>query len=543
MHIDEFEISSAEGIMLLNNIRSDDIFLPQGHKITHSDITLLKSLGIKKITGIKTENDDITASLALGIIAPQICGNNLGYTIVKNSQTCKIVAAIDGAFVCNEQRLAKFNKMAPYLILNTISPYKNVKKNDIIGSLKLCCPVVEQNFLDEVIFKLSANEPLLSITPSSTIDAAVILSQFTHDNTEKRHAVAVIQRLQKNFPDLHFKFEKKFFCLHEFDDTSACISEACKQYHFVFIVPALPSSCTTDTIPSAISASSDKFFCKSIPQDNLPDLMIAQKKESKIISLPYHYDKDISPLADQMIKIALTKTDITNEDFNFISSATLDISSLSPSEQKNLLVPKQKSKTSASIAAVILAAGCSTRARRNKLLVKINEQPVFMKAVHAAIKSKAYPVYVVTGYHADDIEEYLEDLDINILRNEDYASGVKTSIKLGLESVPSFCQGAILIPADMPFITPQHINKMIKAFSPTKERQVCISCCEGQKYNPILWSRSLYTKADLVPENASLREIFLEFRDYTTLIETEKSTCFDINFPYDIEILSNKSTD
>lgn len=543
MHIDEFEISSAEGIILLNSIRFDDIFLPQGHKITHSDITLLKSLGIKKITGIKTENDDINASLALGIIAPQICGNNLGYAIAKNSQTCKIVAATDGTFICNEQRLAKFNKMAPYLILNTVSPYKNVKKNDIIGSLKLCCPVVEQNFLDDITFKLSANEPLLSITPSATVNAAVIISQFTRDNAEKRHAVAVIQRLQKNFSDLHFKFEKKLFCLHEFDDTSACISEACRKYPFVFIVPALPSSCITDTIPSALSAATDKIFCKSIPLDNLPDLMIAQKKESKIISLPYHYDKDISVLADQMIKIALTKHDITNDDFNFIGNAPLDISTLSPGEQKNLLIPKQKNKTSATVAAVILAAGCSTRARRNKLLVKINDEPLFMKAVRAAIKSKAYPVYVITGHHAEDIEEYLKDFDINILRNEDYASGVKTSIKLGLESVPSFCQGAILIPADMPFVTAQHINKMIKAFSPTQERQVCISACEGQKYNPILFSRSLYAKADLVPENASLREIFLEFRDYTTLIETEKSTCFDVNFPYDIEVLNNKSTD
>ena len=54
----------------------------------------------------------------------------------------------------------------------------------------------------------------------------------------------------------------------------------------------------------------------------------------------------------------------------------------------------------------------------------------------------------------ETLEEHLENIDINILRNHDYASGVKTSIRLGLKSVPSSCDGALLIPADMPNITP-----------------------------------------------------------------------------------------
>ena len=72
-----------------------------------------------------------------------------------------------------------------------------------------------------------------------------------------------------------------------------------------------------------------------------------------------------------------------------------------------------------------------------------------MKAVEAAVRSKASPVFVITGHDAENLEEHLENIDINILRNHDYASGVNTSIRLGLKSVPSSCDGALLIPAGL----------------------------------------------------------------------------------------------
>lgn len=542
MEINEFELSSAEGILLLNDIRIDDRFFPQGHKLTRSDISFFKSYGIKKITGVRSEKSDVKSPLALGMIAPQVCGENIGYTISKSSNICKIVAAVDGVFVYNEHRLAKFNHIAPYLMLNTVTPYKTVKKNDIIGSIKLCCPIVEQTFLDDIVFRLSGNEPLLKIESSSEIRASVVFTQFSQDKFEQKHASASISNLQKSFPEFNFKFEKKLFCQHQFNDLSSAISEAAKKSRFVFIVPALPCSYTSDTVPSALSIISDKILCNGIPQDMLSDLMISTKKETKIIALPYHYDKNTSAVANQTIKIALSQQNLSADDFPYLNNIPLNIQQLSQDEQKDLMSPPNRHNKAkeASIAAIILAAGCSARARRNKLLVKIKGEPLFMSAIRAAMRSKASPVYVITGYHAEEIEEYLKDLDINILRNNDYASGIKTSIRLGLNSVPSFCKGAMLIPADMPFISAKYINKMIKAFDPEKEKQVCISTYKSQKYNPILWSRSLYSRADLVPENANLREIFIEHRDYTHLVESDENCCVDINFPYDLEVLSNK---
>lgn len=541
MQINEFDISTAEGIVLLNDIRIDDQVLPQGHKLTRDDILFLKVLGIKKITGVKVFAGDITAETALGMIAPQVCGNNLLYTVAKNTGSCKLIAGNDGIFICQDERLSKFNRISPYLILNTVAPYKNVKKGDVIGSIKLRCPIIEQLFVDDIIFRLSGNEPLLKIENEKSISAAIVYTRFYNDSAENKHFTNVIKRLIKNFSELKIDFAEEFSCKHEYTDTAAAISEAAAKYPLVFVIPGLPSSYIGDTVPAALNASADAVICDNIPQDTLSDLMIATKKSSKIIVLPYHYDKVTSPLADKFIKMAITKDKIFQTDFPHFNNVVLNDLSLTDEERDNIVSPDEKKiKNDAHIAAVILAAGSSTRARRNKLMVDLGGEPLFMKTVRAAIKSKASPIYVVTGYRAEEIEDCLEDFDINILRNNDYVSGVKTSIRLGLNSVPSFCDGALLLPADMPCITSSYINKMIKAFNKKEHRQLCVSWFDGKKYNPVIWGKDLYQQADLVPENSHLRGVFLEHSDYTKLVDADKETCVDINFPYDIEVLTNK---
>ena len=161
---------------------------------------------------------------------------------------------------------------------------------------------------------------------------------------------------------------------------------------------------------------------------------------------------------------------------------------------------------------------------------------MFMRAVNAAIASNARPVFVVTGHEHDLLEEELDKLDVNVLYNPSYASGIKTSISMGLKSVPTSCEGAVLLPADMPYVGAAEINKLIAKFNPAVEKQVCVLTNKGVKSNPILWSKALYDKADIVPENAASRVVFAEHSDYTVTVEVkDKSKLRDLNFKNDLE--------
>ena len=213
---------------------------------------------------------------------------------------------------------------------------------------------------------------------------------------------------------------------------------------------------------------------------------------------------------------------------------------MTPAERENLVAAGQnQSKGKAGIAAVILAAGVGSRAGRNKLMAETKDgKPLFLKAVEAAIKSKANPVFVVTGNQAAAMEEFLEDIDVNVIYNPAYRAGVKTSLNLGLKSVPAFCDGALLLPADMPNVDAKFIDKMIAAYNKGQEKQLCIASWKGVKHNPVIWSKALYGVADLVPENADLRPVFMEHEDYTTLVEAPSAeTLWDVTYVSDIEKL------
>ena len=97
--------------------------------------------------------------------------------------------------------------------------------------------------------------------------------------------------------------------------------------------------------------------------------------------------------------------------------------------------------------------------------------------------------------------------------------------------MPTSCDGAIILPADMPNITAQDLNKLIAKFDNNDEKSICVFSYKGIKSNPILWSKSLYSKAQIIPENAHMRPVLIEHNDYIKTIEVkDKDKLLDINF-------------
>ena len=80
---------------------------------------------------------------------------------------------------------------------------------------------------------------------------------------------------------------------------------------------------------------------------------------------------------------------------------------------------------------------------------------------------------------------------------------------------------------------------MIKSFDKKAEKQVVTASLDGVKSNPVLWSKSLYEVADLVPENAELRPVLIEHSDYAKSVKGDKNLLLDVNYPNDLEQLAN----
>ena len=544
MHYGTFNINQAAGIILCSDIVLGENFYAKGHVVRQEDIVVFKTYGLRQLFGVEFEEGDVSYKIALHQTAAHICGKGLGY-LTESDGVCRIVAAQDGVFVADESRLDKFNGFNEHFILNTIPPHSVIKKGDIIASLEITPPLVTENEVDDIIFRLSGNDSLLSLSPVNNKKAVLVYPHLLNDEDENRHFTAVVMKLVTNLEGLGLDFKQEISSRYDTETLADSLFDAfAAKADVVFVLSPLRSSGRRDVVASGLAMAADEVVNYSLPQIGASDLLVAQKAGCKIIVVPHAYDMAETSAIDGLIKHAVFTPHLSEASFAHKRSVPLtEIDPLPEEHMGRLIMPEGKSAAGekADIGIVILAAGQGRRSGTNKLMTADKKgEPMFMRAVNAAIASDAKPVFVVTGYRHDEMEEWLDKLDINVLYNPAFASGIKTSINMGLKSIPSSCDGAILLPADMPNITAADLNKLISKFDRMADKQLCLFTAKGVKSNPVLWSRSLYDKADIVPENAMTRVVFAEHADYTKSVEVkDKKKLLDVNFPNDVKLFAD----
>jgi len=120
----------------------------------------------------------------------------------------------------------------------------------------------------------------------------------------------------------------------------------------------------------------------------------------------------------------------------------------------------------------------------NKMLADIAGQPMVRRVAEAALASKATAVLVVTGHMAPEVSSALSGLDVTLVANPDYATGLASSLKAGIRALPPSCDGALILLGDMPRIAPEHLDTLIAAFTPDA---VVVPVHDGRQGNPVLW--------------------------------------------------------
>jgi xanthine dehydrogenase accessory factor len=156
------------------------------------------------------------------------------------------------------------------------------------------------------------------------------------------------------------------------------------------------------------------------------------------------------------------------------------------------MVQVRRAPKDARIGGVVLAAGLSRRMGRNKLIAEVGGRSLVRHAVEAALAGGLDPVMVVTGHQAQEIENSLAGLPVGFVHNPDFAEGLSTSLKRGIESLPADCAGAMVLLGDMPGVSPELVGRVRAAFEPAKGRNICVATAEGERGHPALWGRQFF---------------------------------------------------
>jgi len=170
------------------------------------------------------------------------------------------------------------------------------------------------------------------------------------------------------------------------------------------------------------------------------------------------------------------------------------------------------------VAAIVLAAGASTRYGQPKQLLPVGGKTMLQYVVDVVLASPVDQIIVVLGHRAGEMGAILKDTPADIVTNEEWEAGLSTSMQAGLRAVRPDAQAALFILADQPAITPEIIAALLGRYRETGAF-IVVPTYQGKRGNPALFDRSLFAELFKVRDDQGGRQLIDVYGDRTERVE------------------------
>ncbi len=188
------------------------------------------------------------------------------------------------------------------------------------------------------------------------------------------------------------------------------------------------------------------------------------------------------------------------------------------------------------ITAIVLAAGTSSRFGRTKQLVELRGKPLVQHAVDAAAGAGLDEIVVVLGHDEDLVRARVRlPAGARIVLNPDYELGQSTSLKAGLDAAADSSDAAVVLLADQPGITAEHIRALVDTFEARRSRIVRLRFNDGP--GPSLLSRVVWDEARTLTADTGAREIIAAHPEWVEEVAVDGVVPVDVDRPADLDRL------
>jgi len=189
------------------------------------------------------------------------------------------------------------------------------------------------------------------------------------------------------------------------------------------------------------------------------------------------------------------------------------------------------------VAAVILAAGGSTRFGQPKQLLDWGGISLLAHVADVALAAGLSPVIIVLGCQAEAARKALGARPVQSVMNWRWAEGLSTSVQIGLASLPPETEAAIFLQCDQPLVTADLLRALVARFEETNA-PIVHPMHAGQRSTPVLFARRLFPELAAVSGDEGGRAVIARHADEVATVEVpDPDTLSDIDTPTDHERL------
>ena len=180
----------------------------------------------------------------------------------------------------------------------------------------------------------------------------------------------------------------------------------------------------------------------------------------------------------------------------------------------------------------VLAAGASRRFGSPKQLQDWDGIPMVRHAVNTATDACRDRVLLVLGHRWREVMAAAAEPPFVVL-NERYEGGMGTSIALAARSLGRAADAIIIMPADQPLVTSEHLQALIATWSGHRD-EIVASSYRGVTGAPALFAADAFDTIASLRADDGARSVFSDGRFRFQSVACE-AAAFDVDAPDDLE--------
>jgi molybdenum cofactor cytidylyltransferase len=514
----------AIGGTAVHSIRQGTLTLKKGTLIGLEEARALEEAGIAQVVVARLEPGDVSEDRAAAEIAQAVAGPGVRVDRAFTGRA-NLFAEHPGVLVVDREGTDRLNRVDEAITFATLAAYKPVVAGEMIATVKIipfavseaarmvALDVVRTPFVRVAPYKIKKVGVVSTLLPGLAAKVVEKTLRITQERLAPADARIVAER---RVP-------------HEQAPLAKAIEEVLADgAELVVVFGASAIADRRDVIPAAIETVGGRIEHFGMPVDPGNLMLIGSARERPVLGAPGCARSPKENGFDWVLMRLLAGLPVSRSDITGMGVGGLLMEIVTRPQPREEPAPDGRR-----IAAVILAAGRSTRmGGPNKLLAEIGGKPLVRIAAEQALASRARPVIVVTGHQRDKVETALEGLKVERVHNPNFADGLSTSVRAGLDAVPAEVDGAVICLGDMPQVRAELIDRLIAAFDPERGALVVVPTIEGKRGNPVVWSRRFFPELTGLEGDVGARHLIGRYTEAVVEVPlADKAALIDVDTP------------
>jgi molybdenum cofactor cytidylyltransferase len=536
----ELPTAESAGAILVHTRRCGDRTFKKGRRLGEEDIRQLAAAGVDRLTVVRLEPDDVAEDAAAGECAAALVSPGLRAEPAFTGRA-NLFAAIDGLFTVDAAGVARFNRVTEDVTLATLANYTPVKAGQMVATVKIIPFAVPRGDL---------NRALAECTPRVTTVAAfrprrVALIQTEIQGMKSSLFDKAAGIMNERLAAMGNPPAEESRCAHE----SAALAEAIRRtdasgVETILVLGASAIADRHDVIPAAIEAAGGTIRRFGMPVDPGNLLVLGALHSKAVIGLPGCARSPKVNGFDWVLWRIFADLPVGRDDVAAMGVGGLLADIPGRPHPREGRVADAGAGSGRQVAAIVLAAGSSSRMGRNKLLLDFAGQPIVCHAVDHALAAGIRDVVVVGGHQAAKVREALGDRlaapGIRMVEAREHKLGMSASLKAGIRALAPKTQAALVMLGDMPQVSATLIRRLVSAYNPVEGRTIVVPTMNGKRGNPVLFDRKFFPEILELAGDVGARHLIGEHDDEVAEVAVDDAAVFaDVDTPEAYERLLN----